>query len=81
MKTKFTDDIKILFEYNNRTIITEVKPYKKISKLIKIEKQLFNPIKKPIRLIYQNQDLKQFDSFLIRDILLKKIIFKNCTKN
>ena len=76
MKSNFTENIKIIFEYNDRTAKTEVKPYKKMSELIKIAQKLFYTIKHPISFTYQNQDLKQYDPFLIGDHFNQKNTIK-----
>lgn len=72
MKSQFKKNIKITLEYNNRTVTTDMKPYQKISEIKTFAKNAFYPLQQDISYTYQNQDLSQFDSFLIGDQFAQK---------
>ena len=76
MSSQFKKNIKIVLEYNNRTVASLMKPYDKMIEIRKLAKKVFYPLKEDISLTYQNQDLCDFDSYLIGDYFNQKTLAK-----
>ena len=80
MNDKFKNNIKIIFEYNNRKFTSEIAPYEKISVLEPLSKRLIFNLKKEekpkqeISLTYHNQDLSLLNHLLIGDYFNKNSI-------
>ena len=76
MSSQFKKNIKIILEYNNRTVASFMKPYDKMIEIRKLAFKVFYPLKKDISLTYQNQDLSEFDSYLIGEYFNEKTLAK-----
>ena len=82
MDDKFKNNIKIIFEYKNRTFSSEIAPYEKIASLESLAKKtIFNlkkgdKTKEEISLTYHNQDLETINNLLIGDYFSKNKIIK-----
>ncbi len=76
MSSQFKKNIKIVLEYNNRTVASFMKPYDKMIEIRKLAKKVFYPLKQDVSLTYQNQDLCEFDSYLIGEYFSQKTLAK-----
>ena len=63
--------IKLHIEYLGKVKLSEIAPYKTISCIKDIAKELFKPINFEIKLIYNYKDISEFENNIIADYFKK----------
>ena len=64
--------IKLNLEYEGRIITSEIPPYKSISYIKDLAKNIFYIKNKEIELIYINKDITQYENYIIGDFFKRK---------
>ena len=65
-------NIKINIEYEGKIKSTEIPPYKPISYIKEIAMELFNSIQSEIKLFFGNQDISEYEEYIIGDFFKRK---------
>ena len=68
--------VKVHIEYQGKVKITEIAPYKTISIIKDVAKELFKPINSDIKLIYNYKDISEYENEIIGDYFKKSSIIK-----
>ena len=68
--------VKVFIEYQGKVKITEIAPYKTISIIKDVAKELFKPINSDIKLIYNYKDISEYENEIIGDYFKKSSIIK-----
>ena len=68
----YSSKIKFQVEYQGMIKSTEIAPYKNIEYLIKIAKNLYFPIEKQIKILYNQTDIAPFNQRVLGDFFKKK---------